>query len=670
MAKSIFSGLLGGSAKPQPPQAQNPALSQPSTAVYKAEAGTEAKKRLPMSAALSADQQKKVDEAALRDKKHIEANRGDINHAASAVPDGERAEKAVSVASNTGQTPGGEKAVAKEDTGPIVFKGDLLTAVGGSIKIPQESRNLCALFDTGLWLVSSSHRNSPLVTSVAATAKRLGFAVNPARYVTPDVIKSAYTHFERHVGSVRLDENSVRRQIVRTLATAAEMGANDVHIEASAGRARIDFRIDGTLRLWETWTQKEGEQFLSSVYSHSSGQSGATANWLEPQAAMLTAGSGPETITLPDGILSVRCQWVPLADGGRYLNMRLQYDSISLFGENFVQSDVDQLGFNQEQTDLVRYLRRIPGGMRVFSGPVNQGKTTTLRVMLNRHMAETNMEQKCYMIEDPPEGGVVGASQIGVSATVKDEQRERSFMEIMRCLLRLDPNIVMLGETRDLQTVRFIFRLALTGRQVYTTCHVYAAMAIPQRLRDLGAEPYLVYDHHLLCGLLCQRLLRGVCKHCRIPLANVINNPDYEAIIRRTRAGLAVMQASRTLPQIDADLFEHMQEPDMSNVYFINPKGCQHCSSGRQGRTIVAEVIATDGKLMELLAENKMAAAIEYWLSPFGLNGISMLWHGLEKIREGMVAPHDAELEIGPCATDKEVRKVEARLGGLENVKF
>ena len=378
---------------------------------------------------------------------------------------------------------------------------------------------------------------------------------------------------------------------------------------------------------------------------------------------MLTHGSGPDTIALPDGVLAVRCQWVPLADGGRYLNMRLQYDSSRIFGENFIQSDVDSLGFNQEQTDIIRFLRRVPGGMRIFSGPVNQGKTTTLRVVLNRHMAETNMEQKCYMIEDPPEGGVIGASQIGVSATVKDEQRDKSFTEIMRCILRLDPNIVMLGETRDLQTSKFIFRLALTGRQVYTTLHVYAAIAIPQRLRDLGSEPYLVYDHHLLVGLICQRLLRGLCPHCRIPAANVMNDSSYETILRRVRAGLSIMQASRTVPREDADPYDYLQEPDMRGVYFVNQQGCRHCFQGRQGRSIVAEVVATDARLMALLSENKLDEATKYWLSPFGLNGITMLWHGLEKIRDGVVSAFDAEQEVGPSATDREIRVVEERLG-------
>ena len=304
-------------------------------------------------------------------------------------------------------------------------------------------------------------------------AKRQGYAVNEPRYVAPNIIIQAYLYADRKGGSAQFDDNAVRRRIVATLEQAVLMGANDIHVESVNGRATVQFRIDGALRLQDTWTQREGDQFLASVYSHSIGQSGSTANWQEPQAAMLTSDArGKEIIVLPKGVISVRCQWVPLSNEGRYMDMRLQYDSAYLFGENFVMADVDSLGFSQEQLRVVQSLRSAPGGLRLFSGPVNQGKTTTLRVVLNRRMAETEMRLNCLMIEDPAEGGVIGARQIGVSASVKDEQREKTFLEIMRCALRLDPDIVMLGEVRDLQTAKFAFRLALTGRQVYTTGHV------------------------------------------------------------------------------------------------------------------------------------------------------------------------------------------------------
>lgn len=551
----------------------------------------------------------------------------------------------------------------------LIFSGQLLTAEDGPLKVPEESRNYCALFSTGVWLVSASHRRSPLVTSVAVAARRQGYKVDEPRYVTPNIIIQAYGFAARQSASGQFDENVIRRKAVYMIESAVAAGANDIHIEAVNNRTRIDFRIDGALRPWENWTQREGEQLLSAIFSHSVGQSGSTANWQEPQAAMLTSEtSGKDSIQLPKGVISIRCQWVPLANGGRYLDMRLQYDSAHLFGEDFVMADVDSLGFSQEQLRIIQSLRVLPGGLRIFSGPVNQGKTTTLRVTLNRRMAETNMQLNCLLIEDPPEGGIIGSRQIGVSASVKDEQRERAFIEIMRCALRLDPDIVMLGEIRDLQTAKFAFRLALTGRQVYTTGHVYAALATPARLRDIGIEPYIVYDPHLVRGMICQRLVKTVCPYCRIPLEQMVQEygPLYKDLARRVRAGLALMDACRSKSGGPGKSpFEKLAEPDVSKVYIANQDGCPKCYKGRGGRTICAEVIETDAKLMELLQDNRVQEAEDYWLSPFGLNGITMLWHGLEKVRRGEVSPNDAEFELGPSVRERDLIEIEQRLGPM-----
>ncbi len=550
----------------------------------------------------------------------------------------------------------------------LAFSGEVLTAAGGPVKIPDEARNFCALFDSGLWLVSASHRRSPLVTSVAAAAERQGHKVDEPRYVTPNIIIQAYLYADRRSNGQHFDDNAVRRRIVATIESAVQMGANDIHIESVNGRATVQFRIDGSLRLQDTWTQREGEQFLAAVYSHSVGQSGSTANWSEPQAAMLTSDArGREVINLPKGVISIRCQWVPLANEGRYLDMRLQYDSAHLFGENFVMADVDSLGFSQEQLKVVQSLRAAPGGLRIFSGPVNQGKTTTLRVTLNRRMAETEMRLNCLLVEDPPEGGIIGARQIGVSASVKDEQREKTFVEIMRCALRLDPDIVMLGEVRDLQTAKFAFRLALTGRQVYTTGHVYAALATPKRLRDIGMEPYIVYDHNLVRGMACQRLLRSVCPNCRIPLKQACEEmgPIIRELGQRLRAGLAIMEARRKRENVGKNHMDHLVEPNLDNVYLANPDGCPKCFAGRSGRTVCAEIIETDAKLMEFLQDNRHEDAENYWLSPAGLDGVTMLWRGMEKVRAGEVSPDDGEFELGIFARERDVIEVDQKLGPM-----
>ncbi len=566
--------------------------------------------------------------------------------------------------------PAAEKVkIEDERTLPLLFSGTVLTAADGPLKIPDEARNLCALFSSGLWLVSASHRRSPLVTSVAQTAKRHGFKVDEPRYVTPNIIIQAYIYADRSSTSTHYDVNAARRRIVATLEQAVQAGANDIHIESVNGRAVVQFRIDGSLRRQDVWTQVEGDQFLAAVYSHSIGQSGATANFQEPQAAMLTSEArGKEVITLPQGVIGVRCQWVPLANGGAYLDMRLNYDSSHLWGENFIMADVDSLGFSQEQLKVVQSLRAAPGGLRIFSGPVNQGKTTTLRVVLNRRMSETEMRLNCLIIEDPPEGGVVGARQIGVSASVKDEQREKTFVEIMRCALRLDPDIVMLGEVRDLQTAQFAFRLALTGRQVYTTSHVYSALATPKRLRDIGIEPYIVYDHNLVRGMACQRLLRSMCPHCRIPLKDACDEfgPTMREMARRLRIGLAMMDASRNKANVGKNIMDCLAEPDLSNVYVANPEGCPQCYKGRAGRTVAAEIIEADAKLMALLEDNREEDALNYWLSPAGLNGITMLQRGLEKVRLGEVSPDDAEFELGYFARPREVVDGEEKLGPMQ----
>jgi len=545
----------------------------------------------------------------------------------------------------------------------LVTGGELLTALGGALQIPEETRKICALYNSGLLLVSESHRNSPLIRSVVSLARRQNYQVNePPQYVTPSIIQRAYMDAEKLAAGQRVDSNAMRRRINHVLEEASRLNANDVHVETSDSQTKIQFRIDGSLREWETWTAKEGDQFVAAVYSHADVASGATANWNEPLAATLSHKSGPDSLTLPNTVGGIRCQWMPLT-GGRYLNMRLNYDGGKTIGQSVEEADVDSLGFNAEQTKLARHLRDIPGAMRMIAGPVNQGKTTTLRIMLNRRMNETHYRLNCLMVEDPPEGGVKGARQIGVSSVTDEKLRARLLSEVMRASLRLDPDIVMLGEIRDFETATMAFRLALTGRQVYTTLHVYAALAIPQRVRDLGIEPYLVYDHHLLRGLFSQRLSRKSCPHCKIHWKDAKTAvPNLDEVMARTRAAIAIMKYYR-IYGFEARDHRPMEEPDLSNIFFSNPAGCEKCSGGRSGRTVLVEIVDADGHVMDLLSKNEMDAARQYWLSPGGLNGISMQWHGIEKVQAGMLSPVDTEFELGPLASPKEITMVEGSLG-------
>ena len=551
----------------------------------------------------------------------------------------------------------------KDFTGIFANAGELLTVQNGPLQIPDETRKICALFSSGLLLVSESHRNSPLVRSVASLARRQNYQVNePPQFVTPLIIQRAYMQAERSANAGKTDDNAMRRRINHVLEEATKLNANDIHVETSDGQCKIQLRIDGSLRIWETWTQQEGEQFVAAVYSHADVASGASANWNEPLAATLSQKSGPDSLTLPKDVGGVRCQWMPLVNG-RYLNMRLNYDGGKMLGSSIEEADVDSLGFNQEQLELSKHLRNIPGTMRMIAGPVNQGKTTTLRILLNRRMFETNFRLNCLLVEDPPEGGVKGARQIGVSSVTDEKLRARLLSEVMRASLRLDPDIVMLGEIRDFETATMAFRLALTGRQVYTTLHVYAALAIPQRIRDLGIEPYLVYDHHLLRGLFAQRLSRKLCNHCKIPASDALKRDPLAApAMARMRAGHALMRYHRAFG-FEPNDHKHLEEPDLSNVFFANLDGCDKCFQGRSGRTVMVEIVDADAQVMTHLRNADMEKAREYWLSPFGLNGISMLWHGIEKVYHGVLSPYDTEFELGPLASPQEINEVHKFIG-------
>ena len=167
--------------------------------------------------------------------------------------------------------------------------------------------------------------------------------------------------------------------------------------------------------------------------------------------------------------------------------------------------------------------------------------------------------------------------------------------------------------------------------------------------------------------MICQRLLRCVCTECRIPLAEAPAKLGlvYKELARRVRAGLAIMDASRSKSGLGKPAMERLSEPDLRYIYVANPEGCPKCYQGRSGRTVCAEVIETDAKIMEFLQDNHMEEARNYWLSPSGMGGVTMLWHGLEKVRRGEVSPLDAEFELGPFARERELLEAEQRLGAM-----
>jgi len=178
---------------------------------------------------------------------------------------------------------------------------------------------------------------------------------------------------------------------------------------------------------------------------------------------------------------------------------------------------------------------------------------------------------------------------------------------------------------RDHPTARLAIQAAMTGHQVWTTLHANGAVAIIDRLMDLGVPQMLLTDMSIVAGLVCQRLVKQVCPHCKRPLADHIHELDPR----------------------DADRFARVL--DFQTV-FLSGTGCAHCrGSGTLGRTVVAETVVTDERLMAYLRANDRVAALDYIRR--GLGVMSMLEHAIRKVNAGLVDPFEAESVVGMLST-------------------
>src|SRR6185312_6501192 len=163
----------------------------------------------------------------------------------------------------------------------------------------------------------------------------------------------------------------------------------------------------------------------------------------------------------------------------------------------------------------------MPHGAVLIAGPTGSGKTTTLASCMNM----IRPDRKIYTIEDPVEKLITNASQIPVNT----EKEDRDFASMGRASLRMDPDVIALGELRDEDTARVLVRAAITGHLVFSTIHTHTATAIVTRLMDMGISPVLLSDPSVLVCLICQRLAPTLCKRCMAPITSSAAHQAYLA---------------------------------------------------------------------------------------------------------------------------------------------
>ncbi|MCB0407479.1 MAG: type IV-A pilus assembly ATPase PilB [Bdellovibrionales bacterium] len=378
------------------------------------------------------------------------------------------------------------------------------------------------------------------------------------------------------------DEGPIVKFVNMMLAEAIKSRTSDIHVEPYEKRFRIRFRIDG--RLVEKVQPPPG-----------------AANAIVSRLKILSKMDISERRKPQDGRLKVKLK------SGKEVDFRVNCTPV-IFGEKVVlrlldksnlQVDLTKLGLEQSQMQVFKDALNAPQGMILITGPTGSGKTTTIYSGL----AELNDSQtNVSTAEDPVEFNLDGINQVQVQPNIGF-----TFADALRAFLRQDPEVIMVGEIRDLETAEVAYKAASTGHLVVSTLHTNDASATVARLVDMGIEPYMVGESTSL--ILAQRLIRRVCKSCmtehKVPNEVLLN--------------LGVKES-------DLPLFNNIKKGE----------GCEACmGTGTAGRVAIFEVMPFNAKVREAII--KGATPLELKRQAVNEAGmITLRQSALIKLREGL----------------------------------
>ena len=383
-------------------------------------------------------------------------------------------------------------------------------------------------------------------------------------------------------GDDGVDENSapIVRLVQLMITEAVQLRASDIHVEPFEDRVRIRYRIDGVLHERDSLPRRQLGAILSRIKILSKID---IAERRRPQDGRIKVSVGEKELDL-------RVSVIPTNHGQSCVMRLLDKDNIRI--------GVRQLGFSEETYKIFNGLIRRPNGIILVTGPTGSGKTTTLYASLN---SLNRPDRKIITAEDPVEYYLPGINQVEVKHNIGLD-----FARIIRSMLRQAPNIILVGEMRDAETVSMGVQASLTGHLVFSTLHTNDAPSAITRMIDMGVPGYLVASS--VVAILAQRLVRTICPKCKAK-----HMPSEEVI---KEVGLTKEQ--------------------LEGATFMKGKGCSSCNkTGYRGRIGIYELMLLDSKIRRMVFDNSSTQVIrEYAIGPGGMT--TLFGDGVKKVLEGI----------------------------------
>jgi general secretion pathway protein E len=368
---------------------------------------------------------------------------------------------------------------------------------------------------------------------------------------------------------------------------ALKMRASDIHLQPFEHRLQVRYRIDGILYDMEAIPKKLQDAVTSRM---------KVMGRLDIAERRLPQ-DGRASLRLGEAEVDVRISSVPTNHGERMV-MRLLDKTARLY-------ELEEIGLLEGNLEMLEQFIHYNHGIIFVSGPTGSGKTTTLYSSLTRI---NSTKLNVMTIEDPIEYHLGGISQIQVN-----EKKGLTFASGLRSLLRQDPDIMMVGEVRDVDTARISIQAAQTGHLVFSTIHTNDAPTVTTRLLDIGIEPYLVASSVIVC--IAQRLVRRVCKDCMETI-----DPDKDDLFQLKQL------------QLEAD--------QLKDGKVVRGKGCGNCfGSGYMERLGIYEILPIDDRVREQIVDRASASRIKRDAVANGFRTLRM--DGALKVRLGLTTPEE-----------------------------